>query len=389
MKTTIRKLPKSRINLTIEIDKSEMEKYFDQAFDELAPSVSVKGFRPGKAPRNIITNQLGEGRIKAEAVDKALTDTYIKGLKEHDMISVGPPKIDIKSDTDGLVYSAEADVWPEAKVGDYIKLKVKKPAEEPVKEEEIDRLISYLVRQKSELKDIGRPAKNEDWVLIDFEGKVGGVVQENMVSKNHPVILGSKTLIPGFEEKLEGMKGGDEETFDITFPKDYQEKSIAGKKAEFKVKVHQVKEVIKPEVTDIFAKDFGHNSVAELRKAISESLKKEKEVQRKQLTENMVLDKLLTVAKMELPDALVEQDLDRIFHNLEHEAKNYGLTLEQYLLSMKKTQEELRKEWRGQAERNVKIGVALSEVVKREGMDSKDEKVTEKVVEKLVEYMTK
>ncbi len=388
MKTDIKKLPQSKIKLTIELDKAEMVKYFDKAFEELAPMVKVKGFRPGKAPRNIIENQLGTGRIKAEAIDKAMTDSYVKGLKEYDMVSVAAPKISIKSDEDGLVYEAEVDVWPEATIGDYKKLKVAKPKEEAVKSEEIDQIFDYLKRQKAQMNDVERAAKMGDWVTIDFEGKVGGVIQENMISQSHPVILGSKTLIPGFEEEVVGMNKDEEKTFEIKFPKDYHEKTIAGKKAEFKVKVHLVKEVIAPEVDEKFAKEFGHDSVEALRQGIEDSLKGEKETKRHQDLENAVLDKLLTVVKTELPDSLVEQELDRIFHNMEHEAKNYGLTLDQYLLSMKKTAQELRVEWRGQAERNVKIGLALAEVAKKEEIDAKDEKVTQKVMEKLVEEMT-
>lgn len=387
MKTTIKKLPKSKINLTIELEKAEMVKYYDQAFEELAPSVKVKGFRPGKAPRAIIENQLGSGRVKAEAIDKAMTDNYIKGLKEHDMVSVAAPKIEIKSDSEGLVFEAEVDVWPEATVGEYKKLKVKKPTEEAVTEKELDQIVEYLQKQKSEMTLVTRAAKKGDWVAIDFEGKLDGVIQENMVSKNHPVILGSGTLIPGFEDEIVGMNKDDEKTFEIKFPKDYHEKSLAGKKAEFKVKVHEIKEVKLPEVNEAFVKDFGHQSVEELRKAISDSLKIEKDQKQKQEIENIVLDKLLTVVKTEVPDALIEQDLDRIFHNLEHEAKNYGLTLDQYVLSMKKTQKELREEWIPQAERNVKIGLALGEVAKLEGIDKKDEKVTEKVLEKLIADM--
>lgn len=389
MKTSIEKLPKSQIKLNIELEKEEMTKYFDQAFEELAPMVKVKGFRPGKAPRAIIENQLGSGRVKAEAIDKAMTDSYVKALKEHEMVSVASPKINIKSDEDGLVFEAEVDVWPEAQVGDYKKLKVKKPAEEVVKDEEIDQIVEYLKKQKAEMKDVDRAAEMNDWTMIDFEGKLNGVLQENMASKNHPVILGSKTLIPGFEEEIVGMNKDDEKTFEIKFPKDYHEKSIAGKKAEFKVKVHQVKEVIMPEVDEKFAKDFGHDSIEALRKAIADSLKMEKDQKQKQELENQILDKLLTVTKTEVPESLIEQDLDRIFHNLEHEAKHYGLTLDQYLISMKKTEADLRKEWRLQAERNVKIGLALGEVAKAEGIDKKDEKVTEKVLDILVSEMTK
>jgi trigger factor len=296
--------------------------------------------------------------------------------------------VEIKSDEDGLQYEAEVAVWPEATVGDYKKLKVKKPTEDPVTEKEIDKIVEYLQKQKGEMKEVDRPAKENDWVAIDFEGKMGGVVQENMTSKNHPVILGSGTLIPGFEKNIEGMKAGAEKTFGIVFPKDYNEKSVAGKKAEFKVKLLELKEVILPQVTDDFVKDFGHKDVAGMREGIKESLKKEKEEKRKLDTENLVLDKLLGVTKADIPEALVEQELDRIFARMERQAKSYGMTLEQYLLSMKKTQAELRGEWRGQAEKHVKVGLALGEVAKREKFAAKDEKVTEKVVNKLVTIMT-
>ncbi len=385
MKTSIKILPKSRINLTVELSDEEMVKYYDRAFERLAPSVKVKGFRPGKAPKNIIENMLGKTAVKAEAIELAIQDSCISGLKENNKVSVESPKIDIKQDEEGLVYDAEVDVWPEIEVGEYEKLKVKKPVVEEVKEKEIKQIFEYLQKQKATTKEVDRQAKMGDWVTIDFEGKLNGVVQENMVSKNHPVILGSGSLIPGFEDEIVGMKKDEEKTFEIKFPKDYHEKSIAGKKTEFKVKLHLVKEMEMPEVDDKFAKDFGHDDVVKLREAIEKDLSKEKEAKNKQMIEGLVIDKVLTVTKTEIPEALVEQDLDRIMHQLEHEAKNYGLTLEQYLLSMKKTLEEVRKGWREQAEKNVKIGLMLGEVARRENLDKEAKDIAQQAVGKLME----
>jgi trigger factor len=238
------------------------------------------------------------------------------------------------------------------------------------------------------LKEVEREAKMGDWVAIDFQGKLNGVIQEKMVSKYHPVVLGSNSLIPGFEEEIVGMNVDEDKTFKITFPKDYgMEKELSGKQAEFTVKLHKVREVIKPEVDDKFAKEFGHDTVEDLKKALQDNLKQEKDTQAKVNLENMVLDKTLTIAKTEVPDSLVEQEIDRMFHRLEHEAKNYGLTLDQYLLSMKKNAADLRKEWQGQAEKNVKIGLILGEVAKREELDEKDPEVARKSVDKLVDYI--
>lgn len=389
MKTKLEKLPKSRIKMHVELDQEEMAKYVEQAYQELAPTVTIKGFRPGKAPRDMIERHLGDERIKHVALDKALPESFAQGLMEVGHVSVGSPAVSIHKFDDGLHYEAEVDVMPKIEVGDYKKLKVKLPEKESVSEEEADKVVDYLRRQKATLKDIDRAAKKEDWLDIDFEGKLNGVVQEKLTSKNFPLVLGSANFIAGFEDELVGMKEGETKAFKLKLANDFGEKELAGKEVEFSVKVNKVKEIILPEADDAFAKDFGQDSKDKMRESIKKSIEVEKDERREQQIEQLMLDKVLGVTKVDVPESLVEQELDRIFHRMEHEASHYGMSLEQYLLQMKKTQEELRKEFRGQAEKNVKIGLMLGEVVKREEMDKEDKEVAKKVVDKLREYLTK
>lgn len=389
MKTEITKQPKSRVKFNITLSRDEMAKYFDEAYEEMAPSVSIKGFRPGKAPKPMVAGVIGEMKLAQKAVEKGLQGSFVKALKEKEIMSVGPPTISIKDQKEGLEYEAEVDTWPMVELGDYKKLSVRAPKVEIVTEKEIDGVIEYLRRQKAKFHDLERPVQKGDRVEIDFTGSIDKVIKEQLTSQHHPLIVGDNTLIPGFEEQLIGMKKGEEKNFELTFPKQSSEKEFAGKKINFKIKLHLVQEIELPKVDELFIKDFGLKDEKELRSSIKKSIEREKEEKSRREVEQAVVEKVLTIAKVEVPDSLVEQELDRVFHNLEHEAKNYGMILEQYLLKMKKSAADLRKEWREQAEKNVKIGVVLGEVAKREKVDKGEKDLGKKTTEKLVGYLTK
>lgn len=389
MKTDIKNLPKSKVKITVELDAKEMKKYFDEAYVELAPTVSIKGFRAGRAPRNLVIDTIGEMKLNHKALDKALQDTFIKALEENKVISVGSPAISVKEQKDGLVYDAEVDVWPEVELGDYTKLSVKSPKAEETTEKEVDDVVSYLRRQKAKISDVEREARVGDRVEINFAGYVNKVVKEKLTSNNHPIMLGDNTMIPGFEEQLIGMKKGEEKTFDLVFPKESKDNEFAGVKIEFKVKMLAAQSVELPEVDEAFIKGFGLKDEKQMRENIKKSISTEKSAKHKQKIEQMVIDKLLTITKTEVPEGLVEQELDRVFHNLEHEAKNMGMTTEQYVLKTNKTTVDLRGEWRKQAEKNVVVGVVLGEVAKREKIDKNEEDLAKKTIEKLLEYIVK
>jgi trigger factor len=397
MITKIEKLPKSKIKLTVTIPGKDVAPYYDKAIDKLGQSIEIKGFRPGKAPKNLLVERIGDSRIVTQALEYVLPETYSEAAKEKEISPVATPEIKIEKypvfgdEGEDLVYSAEVDVFPEIKLGDYKKIKVKQKDFQPkeIKDEDVDKVIDYLKKQRAKFNKVDRGAKFGDRVEIDFNGSIDGVEQEGMVSKNHPLILGEKTLIPGFEEELVDLKSGEEKEFDITFPKDYHSKDYANKKARFKVKMNTVEEMEMPELNDKLAKDLGHNSVEALKKAINENLVEEEKMTKQNALEGEVVAQSVKLLEAEVPQSFVENEINRMLEDTKQRVMYQGLDYDTYLQYIKKTEEELKHEMTPHAEQSVRIGLMIGEIIRREEIDPKDKEAPKKAVEKLVGYATK
>lgn len=396
-------LEKSKVKLTIKISSPEMRGFFSRVYNKLAPQVEVKGFRPGTAPRSLTISAIGENRLNSEIINLALNETYAAALKKEKRLPVFQPKINIKmlkdltADTAELEYEAEVDILPEVKVGDYKKIKVSDTAKEGKEEEikvtneEIEQVLSHLQRQKAQFKDINRPLKDGDRAEINFEGFERGVKIENLSSKNYPIILGSKVLIPDFEKNLIGLKKGDKKEFSLLIP---VPGTGAGKKmVDFKVEVLQTQEVILPKLDDEFAKNFQKDNLNVLKEAVKKDIITQKKESEKKQLESQVLEGLLKITETEIPESLIEQEIDRQINDIRSRIAMTGMTFEKYLENIKKTPEEFRTQIKPQAEKTIKIGLALGEIVKRESanwrIDPKDKQAGKLVLEKLIEYATK
>jgi len=384
----------SKVKLTINLPPEMMRGFFSRIYNKLAAQTEVKGFRAGKAPRNLTIMAIGESKIVSEIIDLALQETYPKALKDEKLIPIAPPKINIKKmadlvgDTAELEYEAEIDLMPEVKIGDYKKIKIQKSKiKKEAAKEEIDQVLSHLQRQHATFKDIERPAKEGDRVEMDFEGTERGVRLENLSSKNYPVILGSKILISDFEAKIEGMKKGEEKEFKI---------KLKDKNIDFKVKMLDVKDVILPPLDDSLAKKFQKNSLLELKNAISADIIKQKELAEKQNRENQVVEGLLKIVQVEVPESLIEQEIHRMIENLKNRISMSGLPFEKYLEQIPgskpgihKTEADLSEDFHDQAQKTVKIGLALGEIGKMEKIDLKQKDAGKLVMKKLIVYATK
>ena len=389
-------MPKSRVRLTIEISPEEMVQYDKRAYEKLAKGIEIKGFRLGNAPRALVIERVGQNRFMKEIFDLALPSSYSQALTQEKLTPVQPPKVIIQkfpsaavgsdSGENILIYQAEVDTMPDVEVGDYTKIKVNKVKPEKVKSEEIKKVLDNIQMQHAKFNDVARPAKAGDRVEIDFEGSINGVVQEKLSSKNYPLILGKKVMVPGFEDNLVGLVKGQEKEFEIKFPKEFRIKDIAGKKVKFKVKVNDVKEIEKPPLDDNLAKKFNQKTVENLKKEIEKSIAKDKEMIAKRKMENEIIDKLISETKVEVPESLVEQELDRMVTNLKSQVERYRIPFDKYLERMKKSPEDLRKEWRQQAAKTVKVGLALRGVVEKEKIDPHDKEAAKKAMDKLFEY---
>lgn len=399
MESKVEKSKDSKVKLTITVSPKEMVKYFDLAYEKIAPEAKLQGFRPGKAPRALVESTVGISRIFGEALDMAVNENYINALKENNLSPIAEPSVVIdkyptygkneEEIKDNLEYQIEISVFPEVEIGDYSKIKIELPKKEEAKEEDVKKILDNLLKQKSNFKEIDREAKLGDFVELSYEGSLKGVRIDAMCSKNHPMVLGEGNLIPGFEKEVQGMKKGEKKTFKIKFPKDYHSKEYAGKDAEFSVELVNLKEVVLPELDDTFAADFGQKNVADLKDAIKHNLEHELEHKYENELEVRVIDKVIPLVKATLPEVMVSQEVERMIEGYKEQLKKMGLTFDSYLTSMKKTEEDIRKEMKVTAEKNVKVGLMLGEIIKEQKLDPRDPDSGKKAIEYLVKELTK
>ncbi|MEI8143012.1 MAG: trigger factor [Candidatus Berkelbacteria bacterium] len=390
---------KSKVKLSIKVSPKELVKHFQSAYDKLAPTVKLDGFRPGKAPRPLIESTIGVSRLLSEAIDAAINEAYFMAVQEHQLSPISSPNIAVNSApswglTDmeiekDLEFVAEVDVFPEVSLKDYSKAKITLPKKDEAKQEDVDKVLKQLQRQKATYNVVDRAAKMGDLAEISFEGAIKKVRIDEMCSKNFPIVLGDSTLIPGFEEKVVGMKKGEKKEFKIKFPSTYHKKDYANKEAEFKVELLELKEVVLPVIDDKFAEDFGQKNAKSMEDAIRANLAMEMEQQYKAQVDSMVVEKMISFLQVEIPESLIEKEIDRMIHDYGHQLEGMRMTLDKYLADMKKSIEDLRKDMRAQAEKNIKIGLMLGETAKSQKFDVDDKEVGRKALNFLVEKLTK
>jgi len=399
MQTKMEKQKNNRVKLNITVSKEEMIPYFESAYEKMAPSITIQGFRPGKAPRKLIEAEIGITRIMSEALDTAVNENYLKALEENKFQPVSSPSIAIskyplygqtaEAVKDDFEFTMEIEVFPEVVLGDYSKLKIDLPKKEETKPEDAEKVMTELRRRKATFSDLEGAAKIGDLAEISFKGMVKKVPIDSMTSKNHPVILGDNTLIPGFEENIVGMKKAEKKSFKIKFPKDYHAKELAGKEAEFEVELNSLKEVKLPELDDVFAADFGQPNIKELKAAIKKNVETEAESHYRAELENRAIDKVLPLLKVEIPVVMIDKEVERMIEGYSARLAEMKVSFESYLESMKKSAEELKAEMRPQAEKNIKVGLLLGKIIEEQKIDHHDQEAGKKAIAHLVKALTK
>lgn len=392
MKIDIKQLPKSQTELTITVPYEVYQKWEKRALEDIGKQVKVAGFRPGHVPEAIVRQQVREDSIKMATLDYVLPQTYAEAVKKHDLQVIAHPKVDIKSEPkkegDDFVYTAIVPVMPEVKMGNYRKIKIKKKKPEVTKKS-IDETIEMIINRHAEWKDVDRKAKKGDRTEIAFEGfDKDGKTIPNTVSKNHPVILGSDTMIPGFEEEIVGMKRGEAKTFDITFPKDYHAEAMKGKKVKFEVTLNRLEEKLDQKLDDnLVEKITGHKqSVDAFKKQIEEELSAELEQKNKQEHENKIVKEIVDLTKVDLPDALIDQEIEEMLNEHRQRLKQQGLDWELFLKHVKKTEEEFKNEHRQSAEERVKARLGIQTIIREEKIEISKEELGSKIEEMTAHY---
>jgi len=376
-----KKKEKAIVTLTIALDEKEWQEALAKAGEKISESIEVKGFRKGKAPLDVVASQVGETRVLSEAVELSINQYYYQAIMQEEVAPVGPPKVTVDEVGMGkpLKFTAEVAVMPEISLSDYKQIKVKPEAVE-VKDEQIDNVLKGLQRREVTFKEIEREAKQGDWVEIDFEGKLDGVPFEGGKSSHHPMIIGDGVLLPDFEEALVGMRAGEEKVFPVNFPKDYHQANLAGKRTEFNAKLHKVKEVQYPELNDEFAaKVSDKKTLKELKEDIVKVLQENAEQKEMDRERSEAIEQLIKLTKVEIPEALIEQELNAMMEDFEHQLSHQGISVKDYLERTKTNEEKLREEWKEQAKKRVIAGLALNEFKKREGITASDKEVATEI----------
>jgi trigger factor len=388
MNAKITKHSDTEVTFEVVVGEHEIQHALEHSYDHYRPKVKAAGFRPGKAPNNIVAREIGDKTIQAETLDHALSHAYSEAVAQEQLQPLGQPKIDIKKwvPYDTLEFEVTVEVVPPVKLADY--KKIKKPAKEAkVEPTRIDEMVEDLRRRLAKRIPALRAAKLGDEVKLDFEGKRDGKKIEGATGTNYTLKLGSNTFIPGFEEELVGLKNGDEKTFTVTFPKDYHESSLAGQPVEFSVKLQEVTELELPKDDDAFAAQVGpFKTLDELRKDIGEQLQLEAEETAKRQYENELLDEIIAASEAKVPQQLTLQQLERLKSEFNERLSQNGLTMEQYLEAQKQTQEELEKQLQPEAEKRVKLALILSEVAKLEQLQVETAEIEEELQQLRLRY---
>lgn len=372
------KKEKSTVSLVVEVSPEEFDKAIDGAYRKAKSRISIPGFRKGKAPRKIIESMYGANVFYEDALEGILPAVFTYGAGESNLQTVGYPTLDNVDfgDDKSVTVSYTVAVYPTVTIGEYKGIHAEKPLVE-VKESDIDTEIEKVRYQNARIETItNRPVVNGDTVTIDYCGTLDGVAFDGGTAENYELKIGSGTFIPGFEEKIQGMKVEEERDLDLTFPKDYHAENLAGKDVVFHVKVHEIKSQVLPEVDDEFVKDVSEfDTLAEYREDLKKNITTTKMEAAQRTFENNVLDKLSDSVEGDIPDALVDQYVDGAVDNMRGNLAQYGMELEMYLNMMNMNLEAFRANLRPNAEKNVKNTLALEKVAELEKLEPTEEEL--------------
>ncbi len=370
------KLENGKVCLEIQVEKPEFDDAMHKAYLKNKSKITVPGFRKGKAPRNMIERMYGKGVFTEDAINIAYPDAFEAAVKESGYEPVDYPEVELVDlNDDGFTMKATVTVKPEVKLGKYKGVEAEKPAVSVTKKD-IDAELNVMLEKNARLVTVERAAKNGDTVVIDFEGFADDVAFEGGKGENHSLKLGSNQFIPGFEDQLVGVSAGDEKDVNVTFPKEYHADELAGKAAVFKVKVHEVKETELPTLDDEFAKDVSEfETLDELKKSVEKKLRETREKMSAEAFDDAVLREVVNGMEVEIPDVMIDSQLDQIANDFAQRLQMQGITLEQYLEMMQTDMDGFRQNFRIQAEAQVKSRLALEAVSKAEGLEPTDEDV--------------
>ncbi|MEC1720396.1 trigger factor [Schinkia azotoformans] len=362
--------------LTIEVDAETVSQALDTAFKKVVNKVNVPGFRKGKVPRKMFEQRFGVESLYQDALDVMLPEAYGKAVEETGIEPVDYPEIDVQQMEKGksMIFTATVIVKPEVQLGEYKGLEVEEQ-DTTVTDEDVEAELKSLQEKNAELvvKEEGEVV-NGDTVVIDFEGFVDGEAFDGGQADNYSLTIGSGQFIPGFEEQIVGMKAGEEKDVNVTFPEEYHAPELAGKPAVFKVNLHEIKYKELPELDDEFAKDVDDEveTLDELKAKLKEKLQGDKEHQAKHAKEDAVIGKAVENATVDIPEAMIKSETDRMMKEFEQRLQMQGLNLELYFQFSGQDESALREQMKTDAEGRVKTNLVLEAIVAAENIEVTD-----------------
>lgn len=379
------------ITINVRVSYSEIEPTMTKAAEVISANTEIEGFRKGKAPYEVIKQRIGEAKILEEAarmfIEKHFGEIVDRvGNEEYKGTSfepVGSPRVAITKLAPGedIEYRIALTLLPHLELPDYKAiakrfLKEKKVPE--VTDQDLEAAIKWLSDSRAKLVTVNRAAGLHDRVEVDFQATHGGAPLEGASSKNHPIILGQEQLLPGFDEALVGMKAGDTKTFSLSIPREYSQKNIAGKTLDVTAEVKLVQERDVPAWNDEFASSIGNfATTADVEKSVRDGLQAEKEGKERERLRMAMIEEIARSVKAEIPDVLIDRELDKMVAELEQSIGRMGFKFDEYLQHIKKTAEELKEDWRGDAKARVKIALTLREIARQEKISPSDEEIQE------------
>lgn len=391
MQHKIKNLPKAQVELEITLSAQEMEIFWQAAKKKLAESVQLKGFRPGKVPAGVLETPEAKDELYNEAANAAIKKVYPDILAQEEIEPLGKIEVEVLkiAPANEFIFRLKTVVLPKPELPKYkdIALTIQKGKKAlTVKEEEIEEATTWLRKSRAKINPVERPAQKGDFVEVEIKSALAGA-ELSKATGPESFILGEGHFLPGFEEQIEGLKIGERKSFQLKTPADYWDKDLQNKELSFEIKLNKVSERQVPELNDEWAKSLGRfNNLEELKKSISDGLLFEKESKEQERLRALMLEKIVQEAKVELPDVLVENEIEHRLHEINHLAQDNGMTMEEYLKKINKDEKSLREDLRLEAEKTLRGALVLRHISHLEQLEPKTEEIEMAMNEFLKHY---
>ena len=392
MNVKVEKKENSKVEIEFTMDKKQFEEELEKAYKQNAKKFKVPGFRAGMVPRAIVEQTYGESVLYEFVIENTVDDAYRTAVVENNLEIVSRPELDIKQigkDKD-FIFVVNVCVKPEATVKDYKGIEVKKVSTRVTKKD-VEAELEKIREKNARIVTVeDRELKNGDISIIDFEGFTDGKAFEGGKAENFELTIGSGQFIPGFEDQMIGMKVNEERDINVKFPEEYHVKDLAGKDATFKVKLHEIKEKVLPEIDDEFAKDVSEfDNLEDYKKDLNKKIKADKENHAKIDMEQEAIDKFIEKVEVTIPEEMIDSEVDKMIEEMNANLSYQGLNIDQYLQYIGTTLDEYKKQMRDQAQRRIKLDLGLEYVAKEEKVEVEEKDIDEKIKELAAQYGNK